>query len=113
MRRARALHVPDAPEFRGRALIACSLGSFATYRGFNIRGITGITAVLQADFGAEGSLSRAVLIPFRQTSAGRPAPDATGEAIRLVRDLSQADFGGTAAELQDDGTLVPRGAPDE
>lgn len=147
---ARALHVPDRPEFlgreprghlrawaravadagadlvvghgphvlrglewRGRTLIAYSLGNFATYRGFNLKGVTGLTAVLRVTFPPDGAPPRAILLPFRQTTGGQPVPDATGEVLALVQRLGAADFPGTAALPAPDGTILPPGATHE
>lgn len=147
---ARALHVPDAPEFlgreprghlrawaravadagadlivghgphvlrglewRGRTLIAYSLGNFATYKGFNLKGVTGLTAVLQVTFPQDGAPPRATLLPFRQTTGGQPVPDTTGEVLALVQRLTAADFPGTGARPGPDGTILPPGATHE
>jgi hypothetical protein len=98
-------HVLRGIEFyRGRA-IAYSLGNFATYRGFNVKGPLGVTGVLQLSFAAGGALAGARLEPMRQFPQQGPKPDGDRTAIRLVRALSTQDFGPDAARIEDDGTI--------
>jgi len=40
-----------------------------------------------------------------------PAPDPERRAIRLMRSLSEADFGASAAVIRDDGAILAPDAP--
>jgi hypothetical protein len=100
-------HVLRGLEFRGRTLIAYSLGNFATYRGFNLTGPLGITGVLQVELLPGRAPLRAQLAPMRQLPLAGPAPDPDRTAVQLVRQLSEADFGPTAARIADDGSITP------
>jgi capsule synthesis protein PGA_cap len=93
--------------YRGR-LIAYSLGNFATYRGFNLAGPLGITGVLQLEFSDQRALQRARLVPMLQLPLQGPFPDPDKAAVRLVRSLSAADFGPTAAGITESGEIVLR-----
>lgn len=100
-------HVLRGIEFyRGRP-IAYSLGNFLTYRGFNLQGPNGITAILQLEFTGSGELTSARVVPLRQPPREGPEPDPLGAAIDLMRRLSREDFGPTAARFEDDGTVLP------
>ena len=90
--------------YRGRPIVY-SLGNFATYRGFNVTGPSGVTGVLQLDFGSDGTLAGARVVPMRQEPRAGPAPDAGGAAVRLLRRLSEQDFGANAARITDDGVI--------
>jgi hypothetical protein len=98
-------HVLRGIEFYRDRLIAYSLGNFATYRGFNLSGPLGITAVLQLEFSAGRTLRTARLIPMRQLPREGPFPDPDNTAIHLVRRLSLEDFGSTAAVINDRGEI--------
>lgn len=100
-------HVLRGMEFRNGKLIAYSLGNFATYRGFNLAGPQALTGVLEVELTSDGRLVRARLVPMRQAPRDGPAPDPDGAAARLVRGLSEADFGSTAARVGDDGSIAP------
>lgn len=104
-------HVLRGIEFYRGKPIAYSLGNFATYRGFSLTGPLGVTAVLQLEFSGTGDFIRGTLTPMYQERGQGPRPDPERRAIRLVRQLSVADFGANAAIIQDDGTiLAPGGA---
>jgi hypothetical protein len=100
-------HVLRGIEFYRDRLIAYSLGNFATYRGFNLSGPLGITAVLQLEFSSDRTLRRAQLAPMRQRPREGPFPDPDREAIDLIRRLSKEDFGSTAAVITESGEILP------
>ncbi len=91
--------------YRGR-LVAYSLGNFATYRGFSLRGPLGITGVLHLELSADGRLAAGRLVPMRQEPLRGPERDAAAAAAALVNDLSAQDFGAAAAQLTPDGVLL-------
>jgi poly-gamma-glutamate capsule biosynthesis protein CapA/YwtB (metallophosphatase superfamily) len=91
--------------YKGR-LIAYSLGNFATYGRFNIRGISGLGVVLEATVRPDGSFIGGKLLPTRQLGRGVPAPDDTNESINAIRVLSTEDFPGTSIRVAQDGTIA-------
>ena len=100
-------HVLRGIEFyRGRP-IAYSLGNFVTYRGFNLDGPLGLTGVLQLEFAPDRRLRSARLVPMRQRPREGPAPDPERAALDLVRRLSREDFGTGAAQVTEDGAILP------
>jgi hypothetical protein len=100
-------HVLRGIEFyRGRP-IAYSLGNFLTYRGFNLEGPLGVTAVLQLAFAADRRLRSARLVPMVQRPLQGPAPDPDTQALELVRRLSREDFDSAAAQITEDGAVLP------
>ena len=98
-------HVLRGMEFYRDRLIAYSLGNFATYRGFNLTGPLGITAVLQLEFSGDRKLLGARLVPMMQLPRQGPFPDPDSTAIHLVRRLSAEDFGATGALISDSGEI--------
>ncbi len=100
-------HVLRGIEFYRDRLIAYSLGNFATYRGFNLSGPLGVTAVLQLEFSPDRSLRAARLVPMRQLPREGPFPDPDREAIHLIRRLSKEDFGPSGAVITDLGEILP------
>ena len=96
--------------YRGR-LIAYSLGNFASYRNFALDGPLGVSAVLRVRLHADGTWAGGTLVPVRLEGTGTPTPDAHAAAVALVRDLSRADLGPTAAPLRGAGAIsAPRRA---
>jgi poly-gamma-glutamate capsule biosynthesis protein CapA/YwtB (metallophosphatase superfamily) len=100
-------HVLRGIEFwRGRP-IAYSLGNFATFRGFSLKGYKGITAILTLELTPEGRFLRGQLIPLRQAPRAGPRPDPGRAAIALVRRLDRLDFPRTGARLDRIGRILP------
>jgi hypothetical protein len=100
-------HVLRGLEFyRGRP-IAYSMGNFLNYRGFALTGALGVTAVLQLELEGNGRFRRGRLVSMRQVPQQGPRPDSTAAALGLVRQLSEADFGPTAARITDAGEISP------
>jgi hypothetical protein len=98
-------HVLRGIEFYRGRLIAYSLGNFATYRGFNLAGPLGITAVLQLEFNPTRRLESARLVPMAQLPQQGPFPDPDKAALHLVRRLSTEDFGPDGAQITDAGNI--------
>jgi hypothetical protein len=99
-------HVLRGIEFyRGRP-IAYSLGNFLTYRGFNLEGPLGVTAVLQLELGPGGEFRAGRLVPKAHRPREGPSRDQDGAALGLVARLSAEDFGASAARFAGDGTIA-------
>lgn len=101
-------HVTRAVElYRGR-LIAYSLGNFATYGRFSLRGPKGVAPVLRVDVDGEGAFLRGEAIPTIQTKPTGPMLDPERRAVNLLRELSTADFPESPLLVDPDGQLVVR-----
>jgi len=88
-------HVPRAIEvYRGK-LIAYSLGNFAVYSMFNIKGPSGLGYVLQAELDPEtGDILRFRTPSVTLLHPGIPHPDPPGKAEALLRKLSEEFLAG-------------------
>ena len=88
-------HVPRAVEvYRGK-LIAYSLGNFAVYSMFNIKGPSGLGYVLQAELDPEtGDVLRFRTPSVALAHPGVPRPDPAGNAEALLRKLSEEFLAG-------------------
>ena len=93
--------------YKGR-LIAYSLGNFATYGRFNVRGNGGVGAILDVTMDAEGRFVNGKILPTMQVGEGTPMKDPEGKAIDLVRLLSAEDFPQYGVQVAQDGSLAPR-----
>jgi hypothetical protein len=100
-------HVLRGIEFHRGRPIAYSLGNFATYRGFNVEGVRGLTGVLQLKLSGRGEFLGARFVPMKQPPRQGPVPDPDAAAIALLRRLSQEDFGAGAARIAADGAILP------
>lgn len=91
--------------YKGR-LIAYSLGNFATYGGFNLNGVLGLSMVLEAQIALDGSILGGRVHPAKQEKPGGPLQDSERAIIPIINQLSITDFGSAAVRVSDDGSLV-------
>ncbi len=101
-------HVLRGMELYKDRLIAYSMGNFATYGMFNLKGPQGITAVFEFELTPEGKFVSGKINPFRLEGRGIPTADPSGAAITKIKALSAADFGSAAPTIAADGTIKPR-----
>ncbi|QAT81638.1 CapA family protein [Corallococcus coralloides] len=104
-------HVARAMEFYQGRLIAYSLGNFATYGRFNLRGPQGLGMILEVELDSRGGFSNGRILPTKQVGAGITQPDPAANVVSLVRKLTTEDFPDTGARIADDGRLSPRKSP--
>lgn len=98
-------HVLRGMEIYKDRLIAYSLGNFATYGWFQLKGATAETMVLEVELDADGKFMSGKINPFVLEGRGILTPDKTNTAISTVRRLSQLDFPNTAPKIATDGTI--------
>jgi poly-gamma-glutamate capsule biosynthesis protein CapA/YwtB (metallophosphatase superfamily) len=95
-------HVLRAIEvYRGK-LIAYSLGNFLTYKMFNVKGPNGLSAILTIRMNADnGEFADGILIPLKLTKDGIPEIDPSGEAIKLLKELTRQDIKSKALTIDE------------
>ncbi len=101
-------HVVRAIEVYKDRLIAYSLGNFATYGRFNLRGPNGLGFILEVTLDAEGRFLDGKAIATRQIEKGIAVPDPDREVLGVLRKLSAEDFPETGVTVAEDGTLGRR-----
>ena len=90
--------------YKGR-LIAYSMGNFATYGMFSLKGPAGLTAIFEVTLAGDGKFLGGKIHPAKQIGRGIPVLDPEGEAVKKLQFLSQTDFGAAAPKIADDGTI--------
>jgi poly-gamma-glutamate capsule biosynthesis protein CapA/YwtB (metallophosphatase superfamily) len=98
-------HVLRGMEIYKDRLIEYSLGNFATYGWFKLEAETALTMVLEVKLDTDGKFLGGKIYATKQEGRGVPLLDKSGASIRLVRSLSEADFGASAPKIADDGTI--------
>ncbi|HEY1164515.1 MAG TPA: CapA family protein [Chitinophaga sp.] len=86
-------HVVRGMELYKEKLIAYSLGNFATYSLFNLKHPYNLAPLLQVKITSRGQLVEHKVVSFLQYGEGVPKPDSAMSAFKLMRTLSQQDFG--------------------
>jgi hypothetical protein len=101
-------HVTRAMELYNNRLICYSLGNFCTYARFNLSGPNGYAPIVKVFTNRSGEFLGGKVIPVHQPGSGGPQIDAGNTAVRLLRELSEADFPENDLVICGDGTLKTR-----
>lgn len=101
-------HVTRAVELYGNRLICYSLGNFATYRRFNLKGPNGIAPIVKVEVDREGNFLQGEVVAIHQPGEGGPRIDPAGRAITRLKELSEFDFPDQELVVDSDGILWKR-----
>ena len=101
-------HVMRGMELYKDHLIVYSMGNFCTYGWFGLAGETALSEIVEVKVDTNGKFLSGKINAAKQEGRGGPQLDRSGAAIRVVRDLSNTDFGGNAPKISDDGTITPK-----
>ena len=97
-------HVLRGMQFYRRHLIAYSVGNFAGYGDFAINGDLDESVILHVTLSARGQFRSARIYPIQFVGAGQPVRG--GDAVSFVAQLSDEDFGATAARISPSGVIT-------
>lgn len=101
-------HVTRAIDLYKDRFIAYSLGNFATYGRFNLRGISGIAPIIKVTTNDQGVFEKAQIIPVKQVGEGGPQIDASNRVIKEIIQLNTTDLPECELVISDDGSVVKR-----
>jgi poly-gamma-glutamate capsule biosynthesis protein CapA/YwtB (metallophosphatase superfamily) len=96
-------HVLRGMQFYRGHLIAYSLGNFAGYGNFGTDGDLALSAILHVTLSGTGQFEQARLYPVEDVGKGQPVPG--GGTVSFVSQLSQQDFGSSAAHFSSTGVI--------
>lgn len=85
-------HVPRAVDIYKNRFIAYSLGNFATYRRFNLRGSNGLAPILKITVSRNGEFRSARVYSALQKGSGGPYPDPSQGAFKEIAALTRTDI---------------------
>jgi poly-gamma-glutamate capsule biosynthesis protein CapA/YwtB (metallophosphatase superfamily) len=85
-------HVTRAVDLYKDRFIIYSLGNFATYGRFNLKGAAGIAPIMKVFVDSEGKFLKGEIIATKQGGEGGPVLDEDGAVIEKVRGLTREDF---------------------
>ena len=92
--------------YKGR-LIAYSLGDLAGWKNFGTKGVTGLSGLLTVRLAADGRMRSARLTSLRLDKIGVPRRDTTEASVKLVKQLTRADFAGGGVRISRRGEITP------
>lgn len=99
-------HVPRAIELYKNRIIAYSLGNFATYGRFNLRGDNGLAPILKVYTDREGAFIHGKISSAIQQGEGFPALDFTHRAALRIKQLSEEDFPENEILIDQEGNIT-------
>lgn len=103
-------HVTRAVEIYKNKFIAYSMGNFATYSNVSIAGEGGLAPIFRVKMNKKtGDFYYAETIPTYQTKPNKgPLIDPEKRVIKIIKNLTAADFKDNQPQITDDGTIRPR-----
>lgn len=101
-------HVPRAIDLYKNRFIAYSLGNFATYSQFNLKGVSGHAPMVKITLNSQGEFTQGQIISARQYGKGGPLIDPEHHAAHTIRSLTAQDFPSSPLQILNDGTILKR-----
>jgi len=98
-------HVARAIEVYKNRFIAYSLGNFATYGRFNLRGENGLAPIAKIWITEDGSFVKGKIISALQMGAGVPEIDVNHGAAQKIKELTEADFPESKILIDPEGNI--------
>ena len=101
-------HVTRAVDLYKDRFIIYSLGNFATYGRFNLKGPAGIAPIMKLYVDKEGKFLKGQIIATKQIGEGVPVLDGSGEVIEKIRELTKIDFPESKLVVEENGLVKKR-----
>ncbi len=99
-------HVVRGMEIYNGRLIAYSLGNFATYKQFSLKGDAGTSLILEVHLRLDGSFRGGRVYPIKQEKPGGPRIDVEKNVYATLNELAVSDFQNSGVTVTDLGQLV-------
>jgi len=98
-------HVARAIEVYKNRFIAYSLGNFATYGRFNLRGENGLAPIAKIWITDDGHFINGKIISAVQKGAGIPEIDISHKAAQKIKELTEQDFEDSKILIDPEGNI--------
>jgi poly-gamma-glutamate capsule biosynthesis protein CapA/YwtB (metallophosphatase superfamily) len=98
-------HVTRAVDIYKNRFIAYSMGNFATYGRFNLKGPAGIAPIVSVRVSPKGDFIDGQIIPVKQVGEGGPLPDSSGAVIQEIISLTKEDIPECTLRISFDGKI--------
>lgn len=98
-------HVSRAIEVYKNKFITYSLGNFATYGRFNLRGVNGLAPIAKIYIDKEGDFISGKIISAKQVDGGIPELDPQHAAARKIKELTEIDFPESKISIDLEGNI--------
>jgi len=98
-------HVVRAIEVYKNKLIAYSLGNFATYKRFSLKGVKAFSPILEVNIDKTGNFISGKIHSAKQTKERYPYFDKNQGAFKEIKLLTQVDFPESKIKFNTDGSF--------
>lgn len=98
-------HLTRAIDLYKDRFIAYSLGNFATYGRFNLKGSLGVAPIVKVLTDKNGKFLEARITAIKQEGEGGPVLDETGAVIKEIRQLTELDIPEADLFISEEGTV--------
>lgn len=99
-------HVSRSIDLYQGKFIAYSLGNFATYGRFNLRGSNGVAPIIKVQVDEQGDFVEAQIFSIHQPGRGGPVPDPENRALQEIIQLTRSDFPRSPLHIRPDGRVL-------
>lgn len=103
-------HVTRAVDLYKDRFIIYSLGNFATYGRFNLKGEAGIAPIVKVYTDSRGRFLKAEVIPVKQLAGGGPLVDKKRTVIKKLQYLTAKDFPESDLAISNRGVITRKPA---
>lgn len=101
-------HVTRAIELYKDRFIAYSLGNFCTWGRFSLNGPNGVAPIVKIYTDKNGAFVNGQIFPVFQTKTHGPRHDPEKRALKIIQQLTKADFPDTPLIIDDEGQIWKR-----
>lgn len=98
-------HVTRAIDLYKDRFIIYSLGNFATYGRFNLKGPAGIAPIMKVFVDRNGKFLKGQIIATKQIGEGEPVLDESKQVVEKIRQLTKEDFPESLLKITDSGEV--------
>jgi hypothetical protein len=105
-------HVTRAIDLYKDRFIAYSLGNFATYGRFNLKGPNGLSPIIEVEVDSEGRFVKGQIHSTKQINRGGPLLDERNLALQEIIKLTREDIPECSLQISGDGSIYLKTLPD-
>jgi poly-gamma-glutamate capsule biosynthesis protein CapA/YwtB (metallophosphatase superfamily) len=101
-------HITRAVEVYNKRFIAYSMGNFCTYASMGVDGVRGLAPIVTVFTDTKGNFFKAEITPTYQTPMSAVMIDPKKRVIKVIQELTLADFPEKNFDISDDGVVTLR-----
>ena len=98
-------HVTRAVDCYKNRFIAYSMGNFATYGRFNLRGINGLAPIIKIKVEKDGTFKSGEIISTKQLGEGGPIIDQEQKVLQEIINLTHSDIPNSPIKIDNKGNI--------